>query len=151
MILVCSWVMGYEFWILPRLFDESITFVESFKPLYTFEQCEAGQGYYRLATLVFLISSTVWLANQPDEFDEFIIASRKFTEDLYSGNLLPDRSEQDRRDIDKVKVPTLEELVNDNAFGEEEEEDIVSKAMDEMLEKEEEEKKKASEKENDEE
>ena len=26
------WVLGYECWILPNLFDESLTFVESFKP-----------------------------------------------------------------------------------------------------------------------
>jgi hypothetical protein len=27
------WVTGYEFWFLPNLFDESLSFVDSFKPV----------------------------------------------------------------------------------------------------------------------
>ena len=27
------WVCGYEFWFLPNLFDESLSFVDSFKPV----------------------------------------------------------------------------------------------------------------------
>lgn len=27
------WVMGYEYWFLPNLFDESLSFVDSFKPV----------------------------------------------------------------------------------------------------------------------
>ena len=38
------WVFGYDFWIFPRLFDESLSFQDSFKPVYTFEKAAAGQG-----------------------------------------------------------------------------------------------------------
>lgn len=28
-----AWIAGYEFWILPRLFDETLAFAESFTPV----------------------------------------------------------------------------------------------------------------------
>ena len=28
-----AWIAGYEFWVLPRLFDESLAFAESFTPV----------------------------------------------------------------------------------------------------------------------
>ena len=28
-----AWILGYEFWVLPRLFDETLAFAESFVPV----------------------------------------------------------------------------------------------------------------------
>lgn len=30
-----AWIAGYEFWVLPRLFDETLAFAESFTPVST--------------------------------------------------------------------------------------------------------------------
>ena len=114
MVQAIFWVFGVEFWILPRLFDESITFAQSFVPLYSYEKVTSDHFYDRVALVVAFISFTVWMANQPSEFDEFIMASRKFTDDLYSGNLLPDRSQQSRDNIDKVKIPDLDDLMKES-------------------------------------
>eukprot|EP00935_MAST-01C_sp_MAST-1C-sp1_P001868 g1868.t1 len=132
------WIFGVEFWILPRLFDESITFAQSFVPLYSYEKVSSEDSwYYRLGLAVSFISFTVWMMNQPSEFDEFMMASRKFTDDLYSGNLLPDRSQQSKDNIDKVKIPDLDELMaeqEENPFPDEQsEEDLVDKFMEEKF------------------
>ena len=38
------WIGGYEFWILPNLFDESLGVAESFVPVFTFQPAAEGQG-----------------------------------------------------------------------------------------------------------
>ena len=48
MVFLVSWIIGQEFWIFPRLFDESLSFSDSFKPVYTIEKVTPGQGYYRM-------------------------------------------------------------------------------------------------------
>ena len=92
-VFLIFWIFGVEFWILPRLYDESITFAQSFVPLYTYEKLEEGQELYRLGLLAMTAFFVYWAASQPSEFDEFLLASRKFTDDLYSGNLLPERAQ----------------------------------------------------------
>lgn len=37
-IFLIVWILGFEFWILPNLFDEQLGFVESFKPVYSWEK-----------------------------------------------------------------------------------------------------------------
>ena len=80
---------------------------------------------------------TGWIYSQPTEFDHFIVGARQFTEDLYEGKLLPDRSQQEKDDIDKVKMPSLEELMKEqeeNLFESGEDEDaIVDRFMDEKF------------------
>ena len=36
LVFLVSWILGRELWIFPRLFDESLSFYESFKPVYSF-------------------------------------------------------------------------------------------------------------------
>ena len=43
------------------------------------------------------------------EFDDFVNAGKKFSEDLFDGTLLSDTSQADKDNIDKV-IPTVEEL-----------------------------------------
>jgi hypothetical protein len=102
--------------------------VDSFKPVYVFENGSPGQGYYRVALLVGLVSFIVWAARQPTEFDGFLQAQKEFVDDLYSGephpllfphllpplsgNLLTDYSQSAKDTIDRNKrVPDLEDLL----------------------------------------
>ena len=46
-----AWIAGYEFWVLPRLFDETLAFAESFTPV---RNCRPdGRAYtYQVELLV---------------------------------------------------------------------------------------------------
>jgi translocation protein SEC62 len=111
-IFLVSWILGREFWIFPRLFDESLSFVESFKPIYTFEVAAPGQGYYRMGLMAILVYFCYWAYTQPTEFDGFLKAQKDFVDDLYSGNLLADVAHDHKINIDRSrKVPDLEDLL----------------------------------------
>jgi translocation protein SEC62 len=108
------WLLGYEFWIFPRLFDESLSFQDSFKPVYSFERGSAGQGYYRIAVVVLLAAFVYWASTQPTEFDGFIQAQKDFIDDLYSGNLLADVSQEHKDNLDRSKrVPSIEDILRE--------------------------------------
>ena len=114
-VFLLGWIIGYEFWIFPNLFDESLTFVDSFKPVYSFEKTAEGQGYYRLGMVVALIGFVAWAMTQPTEFDVFIQGQKHFLDDLYSGNLLADVAADHKQKLDGVKrkVPTFEDLLRE--------------------------------------
>jgi translocation protein SEC62 len=108
------WLLGYEFWIFPRLFDESLSFQDSFKPVYTFEKGTAGQGYYRIGVVLMLVGFVYWACTQPTEFDGFIKAQKDFLDDIYNGNLLADVAQDHRDNLDRTKrVPNLEDLLRE--------------------------------------
>lgn len=108
------WIVGYEFWIFPRLFDESLSFQDSFKPVYTFEKGTPGQGYYRIGLIVVLIGFVYWACTQPTEFDGFLKAQKDFIDDIYSGNLLADVAQEAKDNIDRMKkVPSIEDLLRE--------------------------------------
>ena len=114
-IFLLGWIVGYEFWIFPNLFDESLTFVDSFKPVYSLEKTAEGQGYYRIGMVIALIGFVAWAMTQPTEFDTFIQGQRHFLDDLYSGNLLADVAADHMEKLDGVKrkVPTFEDLLRE--------------------------------------
>lgn len=114
-LFVIMWLLGYEFWVFPRLFDESLSFVDSFKPIYTLEKGSPGQGYYRLALLGLIIAFVVWAVQQPTEFDGFLKAQKDFIDDLYSGNLLADVAHDSKNSIDRTirKAPNLDDLMHE--------------------------------------
>jgi len=133
-LFLCFWILGYEFWILPRLFDETLGFTESFVPGYSFEKATSGQLVYRIGILGAIMALLYWAYTQPTDFDTFIKVQRDFLDDLYSGTLLTDTSQQSKEDIDKIKVPSLEDLLAETAFDDADaSEDLVDKFMDEML------------------
>jgi len=108
------WLIGYEFWIFPRLFDESLSFQDSFKPIYTFEKGTAGQGYYRIFMVLLLIGFGYWACTQPTEFDELLKVQKDFIDDLYSGKLLADVATDHTSHLDRSKkVPRLEDLLKE--------------------------------------
>jgi len=85
--------------------------VDSFKPVYSFEKCKAGQLPYRIGVAVSFSSFCWWAVTQPSEFDGFVSAQGDFLKDLYAGTLLSDMSQQDKENIDKPKVQSLDDLL----------------------------------------
>lgn len=109
---VVMWLLGYEFWVFPRLFDESLSFQDSFVPIYTFEKGTPGQGYFRLGAVGLLIGFVYWASTQPTEFDGMLQAQKDFIGDLYSGKLLADVAHDSTAHLDRSKrVPSLEDLL----------------------------------------
>ena len=114
LLFLVLWISGYEFWIFPRLFDETLSFQDSFTPVYTFEKGTPGQGYYRIGLVIGLIAFVAWACTKPTEFDGFIQAQKSFLDDLYSGNLLADVAQDHKDNLDRTKKgPTLEDLLRE--------------------------------------
>mmetsp|Transcript_37294 Transcript_37294/g.57254 ORF Transcript_37294/g.57254 Transcript_37294/m.57254 type:complete len:330 (+) Transcript_37294:58-1047(+) len=126
MLFLFIWILGYEFWFLPNLFDETLSVADSFKPIYSFESAGAGQLPYRIGVFVAFFSFCYWAVTQPSEFDGFISAQGDFIQDLYAGTLLSDMSQKDKENIDKPKMPSLNDLLKKLESEDEEEEDNLS-------------------------
>lgn len=138
------WILGYDFWFLPNLFDESLGFVDSFKPVISFEKTKDGQLMYRLGVGVAFFGFCWWAATQPSEFDGYVKAQGDFIKDLYAGTLLSDVSQTDKENIDKPKMESLEDLLktldssDDPAEVDElSEEERLEKMMEDLVDKEE--------------
>eukprot|EP00519_Triparma_laevis_P009031 CAMPEP_0182506078 /NCGR_PEP_ID=MMETSP1321-20130603/20536_1 /TAXON_ID=91990 /ORGANISM="Bolidomonas sp., Strain RCC1657" /LENGTH=281 /DNA_ID=CAMNT_0024711747 /DNA_START=22 /DNA_END=864 /DNA_ORIENTATION=- len=110
LVFVVFWILGRDFWILPNLFDESLGVAESFVPLYSFSK-SSGSLLFRATVLSLIALSVHWAISQPTEFDGMISAQRDFLDDLYSGNLLSDMSQQGKEDIDKPRMKSLDDLL----------------------------------------
>jgi translocation protein SEC62 len=105
------WIVGYECWVLPNLFDENMSFTDSFKPIYSFETAKPGQLPYRIGVGVAFFSFCYWAITQPSEFDGFVAAQGDFMKDLYAGTLLSDTSQEDKDNIDKPMMQSLDDLL----------------------------------------
>lgn len=127
LLFLMIWIIGFEFWFLPNLFDEDLGFFDSFKPLYSLERTKSGQLLYRLGIGVAFFSFSYWAVTQPSEFDVLIQGQQDFIKDLYEGTLLSDMSQKDKEDIDKPKMPSLEDLLRDLHTDSEDEEEIALK------------------------
>ena len=137
-IFLCIWILGYECWVLPNLFDETLGFVESFKPFISFEPTKEGQLIYRAGIAVAFVSFCYWAVTQPSEFDGFKQGQVDFIKDLYAGTLLSDMSQADKDNIDKPKMPSLDDLLKklDSSDDEEEEldeEEKVAKMLEDLV------------------
>lgn len=111
MLFLMVWIVGWEMWFLPNLFDESLGFVDSFKPVISCEPTLPGQLPYRLGVGVAFFSFCYWAVTQPSEFDGFVAAQGDFLKDLYAGTLLSDMSQEEKENIDKPKMQSLDELL----------------------------------------
>ena len=96
-----------------NLFDESLGFVDSFKPVISCEPTKPGQLPYRIGVGVAFFSFCYWAVTQPSEFDGFVSAQGDFLKDLYAGTLLSDMSQEEKENIDKPKMQSLEDLLKD--------------------------------------
>ena len=144
LLFLFVWIIGYELWFLPNLFDESLGFCESFVPVISCEKTKDGQLMYRVGVFVAFFSFCYWAVTQPSEFDGFVKGQGDFIKDLYAGTLLSDMSQKDKENIDKPKMPSLEDLLKklDSADEEEEkelsEEEAAEALLDSLVEDEEE-------------
>lgn len=125
-IFLFVWILGYDFWFLPNLFDEQLGFVDSFKPLFSFEKTKEGQLMYRIGIAVSFFSFCWWAVTQPSEFDGFVSAQGDFIKDLYAGTLLSDMSQADKENIDKPKMESLEDLLKNLESSDDPEEELLS-------------------------
>lgn len=134
-LFLMIWILGYEFWFLPNLFDESLDFFDSFKPVYSWEKTAKGQLIYRAGIAVAFFSFCYWAVTQPSEWDGLVAAQGDFIKDLYAGTLISDMSQKDKDNIDKPKMPTLEDLLRDSDDDAEEEAEDLSEeeAIDSLL------------------
>lgn len=130
-IFFVLWMIGFEFWLLPNVFDDNLSVADSFRPLYAMRGTDVSERVYRLLAVVAFGVFCVWVKNQPTDFDEYMELTKQFTDDIYSGKLLSDMSQKDQDNIDKVRVPDLEDLLKDEDF-EEDDEDKFSKILDEV-------------------
>jgi translocation protein SEC62 len=105
------WIIGFECWFLPNLFDETLSFSDSFKPVYSFEPTRPGQLPYRIGVGVGFFTFCYWAITQPSEFDGFVASQGDFIKDLYAGTLLSDTSQEDKDNIDKPMMQSLDELL----------------------------------------
>jgi translocation protein SEC62 len=118
------WIGGYDFWVFPRLFDESLGVGDSFKPTYTFEKGSTGQGLYRITMLLCMAGFVFWAITQPTEFDAFISTQRDFVDDLYSGNLLSDVAAHKENLVNlerNKRFPKIDQLLREMEEDEKEE------------------------------
>jgi translocation protein SEC62 len=120
--------LGWELWFLPNLFDESLGFVDSFKPVISCESTKPGQLPYRLGVGVAFFSFCYWAVTQPSEFDGFVAAQGDFLKDLYAGTLISDMSQEEKESIDKPKMQSLDDLLK--SLDEEVEENVVAQELD---------------------
>jgi len=150
LLFLFVWIFGYEFWILPNLFDEERSVADSFKPLGSFEKTGPGQMWWRIAVFGGFVGFCYWAYSQPTEFDDFLKSNRQFVDDLYDGNLLSDSSQYSRENIDNpYKIPTIEDLLsdiehdappaeerveNENFIADEDEDENVDAMMDSLFE-----------------
>lgn len=144
MAFLMVWILGYDFWFLPNLFDETLSFVDSFKPVYSFQKTKDGQLPYRIGVFVAFFSFCYWAITQPSEFDGFVSAQGDFLKDLYAGTLLSDTSQESKDNIDKPKVQSLKDLLASLDKEEEpqnvvelNEEDTLAALLDNLIEDEE--------------
>jgi translocation protein SEC62 len=112
-VFLFIWMIGYEFWFLPNLFDETLNFVDSFKPVYSFEPTKPGQLPYRIGVGIAFFSFCYWAVTQPSEFDGFVAGQKDFLKDLYAGTLLSDISQADKENIDKPRMQSLDDLLKE--------------------------------------
>eukprot|EP00943_MAST-04B_sp_MAST-4B-sp1_P000633 g633.t1 len=111
LVWLIFWLLGFEAWIFPNIFDDDLSVSDSFKPIFSFERAEPGQMQVRLATLGVIIGVGYIVANQPTSFDTYIYESKRFTLDLYEGKFLSDMSQKDKDNIDVPKFDTLEDIL----------------------------------------
>jgi len=123
------WMFGFDFWFLPNLFDEDLSFTDSFKPVCSFEKSE-GQLVYRLVLICMVGTFVHWCYNQPTDFDDFLQFQGQMVSDLYEGKFLSDRSQEEKDNIDAIKVPTVEDLLNEL---DEEENEVGDTLIDHLL------------------
>ena len=119
-VFLVSWTAGYSVWIFPNLFHEELGPIESFQPALTVDrsQSAASTRWLRIGMAGVLIGCAVWVARQPDKWDEWREQQAQFVSELYSGNILTDSAapQTDGEPVHKrasQSMPSLDDLLAD--------------------------------------
>jgi translocation protein SEC62 len=94
-VALLAWLVGFEFWIFPRFWDDSASVMDSFRPALQMGRDPEASDYllYRLAVLGCLASLAVWGIYAPEDVSSLWMGQAKLMEDLYSGALMQQASE----------------------------------------------------------
>lgn len=126
LLWVTVWICtGWNLTVFPYIFIDGIPISDAFTPWggaawgsygsWYKDESGATMRYYRVGTLVALIGIGFWVYSQPTEFDDYMSATKGFTDDLYSGNLLSDMSQNSKENIDKPKYQSLADILFEEA------------------------------------
>lgn len=142
------WMLGYDCWFLPNIYDDDLGVYDSFKPTWSFVNTDEDEKLYRVIGIIAFFAFCGWVYQQPTEFDDYVRYTREFTEDMYSGKLLSDMSQNQRDQMDFLKIPSMEDLerdddeeaaeenaAQDNRLVEEDEDEVAALNADELFEK----------------
>jgi len=94
-VALLAWLFGFEFWIFPRFWDDTLSVSDSFRPFIQAGADPDAASYllYRLAVLGVLSGAGYWAYAQPEDVASMVQGQAKFMEDLYSGALMQQASE----------------------------------------------------------
>jgi hypothetical protein len=116
---------GWNLTIFPYIFIDGIPIADAFVFWSTekkynsfgswYHDEDKTMRYYRVGALIATIGIAYWVYTQPTEFDDYISATKGFTDDLYSGNLLSDMSQSSKENIDKPKYQSLADILFEEA------------------------------------
>jgi translocation protein SEC62 len=140
-VYIMFWTVGYEFWILPNFFDETLGVADSFRPIVSFGKAEdlKESWPYRGGGLFLVLAFAYWCTQQPTEFDELYSSQMDFLSELYDGKLLRDPAKEDI--IKEKAIPKMDdlkkaiELEEMGADPDQKEEEDTDKKMEELLNK----------------
>ena len=97
-----AWMLGFDFWVLPNIYDDDLGVIESFKPGYSFKATDMSERKYRVVGIVAFIAFCYWVHSQPTDFDDYMEFTKQFTEDIYSGKMLDEFSQKQKDSIDRL-------------------------------------------------
>lgn len=111
-VFLVLYPFGIDIWLFPNILRDEIPLSEIFSPIISVETAEKSEWPYRLAAMFSLAAVYYYVANAPNQYTEYLDAAKSFTADIYEGNLLSDRSQTAKDNIDMPKFPTMADLVS---------------------------------------
>jgi len=83
--------------------------------------------------LVGVLGFCYYAVSCPSEFEGMVASQKSFLDDLYSGNLIADVSQQSKDDIDKPRMKSLDDLLQELDAEDVEEEDKTDAILDMIM------------------
>jgi hypothetical protein len=93
LVYLAAWLVGYELWLLPNVFDDDLAM---FTPWVSLEKSPQGQGWWRAGAVAAFLLLAYWVYTQPTEFEQFVGMQKDFITELYSGSLIGDVNQADK-------------------------------------------------------
>lgn len=68
-IFLLIWVGGWEFWVLPNIFDDTIPWFDAWKPLFSFDRTEEDEGFLVIRAMFLLLGYICCLELSKSSFE----------------------------------------------------------------------------------